>query len=121
MGIIRQIDYQRKTTRDQYGLNVGWSLVFTGSPMIILCHKCAGPLSGEDHEIRGLGYCCCISGWIRGFEKSLTREEAIRQQIKHYEDTAAWMGRRNAPGDSERVESYQKRIADREALLKNTL
>jgi len=47
----------------------------------ILCHKCAGVLSGKVKNTP-LNYCRCISGWIRGFEKSLTFEEAKQEQIQ---------------------------------------
>jgi DNA-directed RNA polymerase subunit M/transcription elongation factor TFIIS len=47
---------------------------------MILCHKCSGVLAGNKTEIAGLSGCGCISGWIRGFEPSVSREEAIAAQ-----------------------------------------
>jgi hypothetical protein len=48
-----------------------------------LCHKCSGLLANAVHEdVAGLLDCCCISGHVRGFEKNLTRTEAIQEQIK---------------------------------------
>lgn len=50
---------------------------------MLLCHKCSGVLSKSEHEdTSGLHGCECISGWVRGFEPNLTREEAIAEQIK---------------------------------------
>ena len=48
-----------------------------------LCHKCAGVLAYEDaKDIEGLLDCSCISGYYRGFEKFLTRDQAIEAQIE---------------------------------------
>ena len=49
---------------------------------IILCHKCSGVLAGNDEAQRGLYGCGCISGYVRGFEPLLSREEAIEKQIQ---------------------------------------
>ena len=47
-----------------------------------LCHKCAGLLLNEESEdVAGLRGCGCISGYYRGFEKNLTREQGIEQQV----------------------------------------
>ena len=50
---------------------------------MILCHKDSGLLANDpDENIQGILGCGCISGWVRGFEPNLNREQAIRQQIE---------------------------------------
>lgn len=50
--------------------------------MVILCHKCSGLLHADTREEGSeLVHCGCISGYVRGFEPHLTREEAINSQI----------------------------------------
>jgi len=41
----------------------------------ILCHKCLGVLSGETKDTP-LQHCRCISGWIRGWEESVSFAQA---------------------------------------------
>ena len=48
---------------------------------MILCHKCGGLLASRDGNTDGLYGCGCISGWVRGFEPNLSREEAIASQV----------------------------------------
>lgn len=50
---------------------------------MILCHKCSGVLAGDTKETEGLSGCGCISGWVRGFEPSLNREQAIAEQTQN--------------------------------------
>jgi len=52
---------------------------------MILCHKCSGVLAGDTKETEGLSGCGCISGWVRGFEPSLNREQAIAAQKREQE------------------------------------
>ena len=50
---------------------------------MILCHKCSGVLAAcQDEDESGLLGCCCISGYVRGFEPIVSRSEAIQIQIK---------------------------------------
>ena len=51
----------------------------------MLCHKCSGVLAGDTKETEGLSGCGCISGWVRGFEPSLNREQAIAAQKREQE------------------------------------
>jgi hypothetical protein len=52
----------------------------TNNNHVILCHKCSGFLTAPNDS--RLYSCGCISGWVRGFEKALTSEEAVVTQIK---------------------------------------
>ena len=57
---------------------------------MILCHKCTGLLAyGESENIAGLRGCSCISGWVRGFEPYLNREQAIDAQINRTQERIA--------------------------------
>lgn len=57
---------------------------------MILCHKCAGLLACDDKEnVAGLRPCRCISGYVRGFEKEVTRLQAIEKQIRAAEQWIA--------------------------------
>ncbi len=57
---------------------------------MILCHKCSGLLTArETEDTSGLKQCCCISGWVRGFEPILDRAQAIEQQAKAAEQRRA--------------------------------
>ena len=47
---------------------------------MILCHKCAGVLSGKPQS-PAIYRCGCISGWIRGSEPEVDEMEAIMRQI----------------------------------------
>ena len=50
---------------------------------MILCHKCSGVLaSTKEENINDLLGCQCISGYVRGFEEEVNREEAITTQIE---------------------------------------
>jgi hypothetical protein len=50
---------------------------------MFLCHKCSGLLANRESEnVTGLRGCSCISGYYRGFEADLTREQAIGEQVK---------------------------------------
>jgi hypothetical protein len=50
---------------------------------MFLCHKCSGLLvHGKSEDISGLRGCSCMSGYFRGFEPDLTREQAIDAQIE---------------------------------------
>ena len=69
---------------------------------MILCHKCAGVLGYvERADIEGLRDCSCISGWVRGFEQSRTRAQAIDVQIDR---------------TIERVELYERQGRDAQYL-----
>jgi hypothetical protein len=46
---------------------------------VILCHKCSGLLTPGP---KPLYPCECISGYIRGFEKSLDEGQAKAEQIR---------------------------------------
>lgn len=68
----------------------------TGGETVILCHKDSGVLVAGEESMSGLFYCGCISGWVRGFEPIVTREEAIEIQRKELESRLAhyrWQGR----------------------------
>ena len=57
---------------------------------MILCHKCSGVLNPSlDGDGNGLYGCGCISGWIRGFEPILTREQAIAAQVNACDERIA--------------------------------
>jgi hypothetical protein len=61
---------------------------------MVLCHNCSGLLAySNQDDTAGLRGCSCISGYVRGFEPDLTREQAIDAQI---EEAAA------------RIESYKR-------------
>lgn len=50
---------------------------------LILCHKCSGVLAHtEDDKDHGLNGCQCMSGYVRGFEPSVSRELAATVQAK---------------------------------------
>ena len=49
---------------------------------MILCHKCSGVLASRGENTDGLFGCGCISGYVRGFEPNLSRQEAVVSQIK---------------------------------------
>jgi hypothetical protein len=50
---------------------------------MFLCHKCSGLLANRESEnVTGLRGCSCVSGYYRGFEADLTREQAIGEQVK---------------------------------------
>jgi hypothetical protein len=50
-----------------------------GRNMFILCHKCAGVLRTD--EVQGNMYGCqCISGYVREWQKPMSRTDAVRQQ-----------------------------------------
>lgn len=49
---------------------------------IVLCHKC----SGTFERVVGLGGCCCMSGYYRGFEKSHSLETAATEQLRRAEE-----------------------------------
>lgn len=53
-----------------------------GKTDMILCHKCKGVLAVGEENDKGLLGCSCISGYVRGFEPYLTREQAIAEQIQ---------------------------------------
>jgi len=67
---------------------------------MILCHKCAGVLThAPDENMTALHGCRCISGWVRGFEPTLTRREAIAMQAHQALERALlfdWQGRNQA-------------------------
>lgn len=50
--------------------------------VMILCHKDSGVLVRNGEPMAGLYYCQCISGWVRGFEPIVTREEALKIQAE---------------------------------------
>jgi hypothetical protein len=51
---------------------------------MILCHKCSGVLAYADKmEIEGLLDCSCMSGYVRGFEPTVNRAQAIEAQQIH--------------------------------------
>ena len=85
--------------------------------MFILCHKCSGILARrKDDNAEGLSGCGCISGWIRGFEKELTRKEVVEAQLsaaKRTMDLYASQGRPDfcrdyLTGRIERLEKIQE-------------
>lgn len=49
-----------------------------------ICHKCAGVLKydAKTESTVDLSGCTCISGYYRGFEPLLTREDVIKAQIE---------------------------------------
>lgn len=49
---------------------------------MILCHKCSGILASSASEnTQGLNGCGCISGWVRGGEPNLNRQQVITVQF----------------------------------------
>lgn len=65
---------------------------------MILCHKCGGILAATKNEdCKGLHGCSCISGYVRGYEPELTREQAIESQIKYAEENVLLYMRQNRP------------------------
>lgn len=82
---------------------------------MILCHKCSGILANSGKDSSGLFGCACISGYVRGFEKVLNREQAINAQIRASRwriDLIAKQG-----GTEEAKAPYIKRLANLQALL----
>lgn len=80
---------------------------------MILCHKCAGLLAYNDNEnIQGLRSCECISGYVRGFEPFLNREEAIWKQACTQEMRANLY--RTQQRQPQQIEA---RLAERDRLL----
>jgi len=80
--------------------------------MIILCHKCAGVLAyAEKEEVESLLECQCISGWVRGFEPMLTREQAIERQIAQQDQwIALYRQQGRASGEVARVEEKKEKL-----------
>jgi len=78
---------------------------------MILCHKCSGVLAGDTTETAGLLDCGCISGWVRGWETPVTREQAITIQI------AAEQERRRLYMDQNREKSFWDRCNKRIDML----
>jgi len=49
---------------------------------MILCHKCSGLLAwNKEEDTTGLLSCQCISGWVRGNEPVLNRQQVITCQF----------------------------------------
>lgn len=82
--------------------------------MLILCHKDGGVLHhDEPSEVVGLYYCGCISGYVRGFEPSLTRLDAIKAQVA---ETKEWIKTFTSQG---RDDSYLRPLRERLAKLES--
>ena len=77
-----------------------------------LCHKCSGVLaSGDGEDMSGLSECGCISGWLRGIEPDLTREEAIAAQIRtERRNLALWIEQGRGQDWIKRSEDEIKRL-----------
>jgi hypothetical protein len=79
-----------------------------------LCHKCSGVLaSGDGEDMSGLSECGCISGWLRGIEPDLTREEAIAAQIRtERRNLALWIEQGRRIGHASTTADWVKRSED---------
>lgn len=50
---------------------------------VLLCHKCSGVLANTDKDTNhGLNGCKCISGYVRGFQRAMSIEEAASAQVQ---------------------------------------
>jgi hypothetical protein len=85
---------------------------------MILCHKDAGLLAArKDENVEGLLSCGCMSGWVRGFEPDLTREQAVAVQIKMQDSwIALYTTQKRADAEIEKVRQRKIKL---EALLVN--
>lgn len=76
---------------------------------VYLCHKCSGLLSKNTTRLPLHG-CGCISGYIRDGQIPFTELEAWAYVVNDTIRDIEWLERRNADGDSPKVEKLLDRL-----------
>ena len=85
---------------------------------MFLCHKCSGLLVNRESEnVTGLLGCSCISGYYRGFEADLTREQAIDEQVKAAQSRIELYKRQGRSGNND-YSGYERECIERLENLK---
>lgn len=79
---------------------------------MILCHKCSGLLTNHYRDHKELYPCECISGYIRGFEPTVTLEQAKAEQIKATKANLELYRRQGRDEDGQHITFMKARLAD---------